>query len=420
MFKKGKLCLAICSLIASAGAYSAPGDLDNTFGTSGVLDVPSCTGVAKTIPTSDGLLLAGTTSAGDGFVKKYDSNGLALDTTFGNAGVADLPRPVGGYSLTVLDAETLYNGKIAVLALARSTNVVYNDIYVAMLLPNGSLDAGFNDGRGYMSYSQYVSVEPEGPKEDRPEALEVLPDGRLIVGSTSNVSPTTNITFTATMTRIRENGTFDTSVPKGRAVFLAGSLVDIALSPDLTTFGVISGNKIKKLPAPGTSGVNFGTSGVYTLNIGTGTVIQTAVVQADGKLLVSGRKGSNAFIARLNPTGASPLDTTYGNGAGYVEFDSPILKDEVLDIAAHPSGETVAAGYSSLGTTVSKDLLTFKADTTGALVTSFGVNGFAHYDHAGAQDSPNRISIQADGKVIIPAATYVGPARLCSILRYEI
>lgn len=166
--------------------------------------------------------------------------------------------------------------------------------------------------------------------------------------------------------------------------------------------------------------MNFGTSGLYTLNIGTGTVIQTAVVQADGKLLVAGRKGSNAFIARLNPTGASPLDTTYGNGAGYVEFDSPILKDEVLDIAAHPSGETIAAGYSSLGTTVSKDLLTFKADTTGALVTSFGVNGFAHYDHAGAQDSPYKISIQADGKVIIPAATYVGPARLCSILRYEI
>lgn len=417
MFSKGKLYLAVASLIASAGVYAAPGDLDGTFGSSGVLDVgTTCQTAFQSIQSSDGgVLVVGKPSNGKAFfIRKYDSNGQALDTNFGVSGVYQRDVPAGYTSIAPVHAITLYNDKIAVLGQAyNGTNP--KDVYLAVVNPDGTPDLGFGSGGVLIYQHNLLSVN----KEDVALSLAAHPDGRIVVGATYDTSQGSSIVWGAGMARIMPNGTFDTSLgTTGRGAFAAGTLLAMALSPDDTLYGVV-GNKIKKLPAPGTSTVNFGVNGVYTFNIGGSVFPNSAIVQADGKLLISGRKGANAFIARFNSSGSNPLDTTFGGGLGYVEYNSPILNDFVSDVAMD-GNDVVAAGYSASSTSqLTNDVLVFKADPDGALKTSFGINGFVHYDMAGAYDRSHHLNIQNDGKILVAGRSDVGATRKCTVLRYE-
>jgi uncharacterized delta-60 repeat protein len=92
---------------------------------------------------------------------------------------------------------------------------------------------------------------------------------------------------------------------------------------------------------------SFGDGGVATLDVGPQTVVVTSLAQPDGKLLVAGRQGSNAFLARFTADGA--VDTSFGGaGAGYTKFD--LGANERFDrLAVTADGRILAAGNTSVG-----------------------------------------------------------------------
>lgn len=411
------LAASLC-LIQTANA--APGDLDSSFASAGKLDnLPACSYAIEAIPSSGGaLFVVGKPNNGKAFfVSKYDADGQNLDSSFGTAGRAEMPLPSPYTSIGVMDAGVLADGKIAILGTVTNGSNP-SDVYVAVLNSDGTPATAFS-GDGVLVYQYNTSTSA---KQDMPTTLQSLPDGRLLIGAKSDTSTTTSIKWGATLTRLNPNGTFDSTLAaQGRKSFYSGELIDMALAPDNSLFGLVrySGSHLVKMPAPGTSTVDFGTSGRYALDLGTGLTTWAVATQSDGKVLVAGEKGDNAIIARFNPTGATPLDTTFGGGLGYVEIDSPMPEDYAAGVQESPNGEIVASGYSSnIGSLPTQDVLTFKLDTTGALVTSFGVNGFTGYDTAGESDRARSINVQSDDKILVASRSLVGGIEKCTVLRY--
>ena len=56
----------------------------------------------------------------------------------------------------------------------------------------------------------------------------------------------------------------------------------------------------------------FGDGGGVLFDVGPEAAANATAVQPDGKILVAGRQGSNAFLARFNPDGSR--DATFGDG----------------------------------------------------------------------------------------------------------
>jgi len=74
------------------------GDLDSTFGGDGVVttDLGSGNYAAATVVQPDGKILVAGSAGGDAIVLRYTTSG-ALDSTFGNGGVARVSRGGGEY-----------------------------------------------------------------------------------------------------------------------------------------------------------------------------------------------------------------------------------------------------------------------------------------------------------------------------------
>jgi uncharacterized delta-60 repeat protein len=86
----------------------------------------------------------------------------------------------------------------------------------------------------------------------------------------------------------------------------------------------------------------FGVAGHATLNFpgGGDTIVTSTAIQSDGKVLIAGRAGDDAFVARFNGDGS--LDPSFGvSGVTKLNFGKA---DEVIDLAVLPGGRILAAG----------------------------------------------------------------------------
>lgn len=207
-----------------------------------------------------------------------------------------------------------------------------------LLAGTGSLDKTFSgEGKLTASFGGAEGVT----------AIALAPNGKIVVAGTTSVSGSGDIA----VLRYNSNGTLDTT---------------------------------------------FSNDGATTMDIGTNSIdAATGVaVQADGKIVVVGKTGSDSFIARFNVDGTP--DTFFGGGGKRVNNFGGT--DQLYAVKVMPNGTIYAAGGDYIGDSGGMLLVRYLPD--GSLDTSFDSNGWMSAP-AGADDVAMALAVQSDGKILI-------------------
>lgn len=229
-------------------------------------------------------------------VLRVDADGTP-DPAFGDAGWASLPVPwPSQFKSIALDAD-------ARIVLAGWDGDLSNTAHVPLLarfLPDGSPDASFGLGTGYVRLVNVPSAPPQGGWISN--ALAADRDGSLLLSLTVDEDLDA---MDAGIVRVRADGTLDTS---------------------------------------------FGIGGLRPLDLENGTRIDALAVRGDGRVLATGMiqptgGGTDVLVARLRANGS--LDPGF-DGNGVVRFAVGTGAD-VASAIGFSSGKPVIAGYAERG-----------------------------------------------------------------------
>jgi uncharacterized delta-60 repeat protein len=286
--------LALGAATAAPAASAAPGQLDPSFGSGGVV---------KLLPSEEEIFLSGVAAQADGKIvlAGSDPGGVllarllengALDPGFGAGGVVRTPFAGFGEARAIAIQP---DGRIVVAGSAEG--VADSDFLVARYLSSGALDPSFGGGDG-------IVLVPVGVGEDGAEAVAIGVAGRILVTGQSVMAPEKDAV--------------------GVAVLLADGTLDPAFKG--------------------------GSAALYTTEVGQDTGV-AVVGMPDGRILLgnsNGAGGGDGFtLLRLLPSGVG--DPAFG-GDGSVETPIPGVgmmdgAGRVTDLALRPDGRIVASGY---------------------------------------------------------------------------
>lgn len=259
-----------------------------------------------------------------------------IDASFGsNSGPTD-----GYFSTGIYKTFVLSDGKIYVFGdFANYNGVARNS--VARLHPDGSLDSFFNPSTDL--YELYY-------------AMDVQPDGKVVLGgnfTTFNGVPTNRIA------RLNQNGAVDNTFNSGTGFTgWNASVGTIAIQTDgkiivggrFTNYNGTPKNNIVRLNSDGSLDVSF--------NFETTSEVNKIVLQPDNKIIVFLTGSTN--IIRLNPDGTT--DTTFENiytNTGYF-----------IDLAFQSDGKIVVGGKFQWANSLSNENL-IRTDQNGIIDPSF-------------------------------------------------
>jgi uncharacterized delta-60 repeat protein len=240
-----------------------------------------------------------------------------VDTTFGT----------NGRVLTTLGESQRFGGvaiqnndKIVVVGNALNS-ATQRDGVVVRYNPNGTLDQSFGSGGKV--------VLPVTPRDDSFYAVAVQADGKIVVvGNVSAAAGSPNTDFL--IVRVNENGSLDST---------------------------------------------FGSNGVITINQGSFDSFRAVKIQPDGKIVAVGgtsdESGRGAVI-RLNQNGS--FDTSFSGGLVFI--DRPLATNELFTSLDFYSNGRILIGGESVSGGERNGFVTL-LEPNGALVQSFGGNGFA-------------------------------------------
>jgi uncharacterized delta-60 repeat protein len=222
---------------------------------------------------------------------------------------------------------------------------LFRDMAVTRHLPDGSPDAGFGtDGVADLAVSGVRA---------QVEALALQPDGKILLAGSGR--PAADMDFA--IVRLLENGEPDPGFgTDGRVYVPVGSSDDYAMGIALQSDGkiVVAGTAtgashgdigLVRVNANGTLDSTFGTGGVVTTDVGSGTNDSAAdvVVQPDGRIVVGGSSGSAYALLRYTSTGG--LDASFGTG-GVVTRSVGAYLDSLGAVLVDIDGNVVAVGTS--------------------------------------------------------------------------
>jgi large repetitive protein len=378
----------------------APGDLDTSFDTDGIvtLDFNGGADVGRSVVVqADGkIVVAGYAFNGsnnDFAVTRYNSDGT-LDTSFGGTG--KILTPVGsgndlGYSIAIQP-----DGKLVVAGYA--FNGSNNDFAVTRYNSDGTLDTSFG--------STGKLTTPIGSGNDLGYSVAIQADGKIVVAGKATGS---NDDFA--LTRYNSNGTIDTSFGNaGKIITSIGSSGDegqsVVIQPDgkvvvagYASNGTNNDFALTRYNSNGTLDASFGDTGKVTTPIGANDEGYSVVIQPDGKLVVAGYafNGSNNDFAVTRYNSDGTLDTSFG-GTGKVTTPVGSANDLGFSIVIQPDGKLVVAGYASNGT--NNDFALTRYNSDGTLDTSFGGTGKVITPING-DDEGYDVVLQPDGKIVL-------------------
>jgi uncharacterized delta-60 repeat protein len=161
-------------------------------------------------------------------------------------------------------------------------------------------------------------------------------------------------------------------------------------------FGVL------RLDASGATDATFGTGGVVTTHLGAGYQFATAMaVQGDGKILVTGYMlgaGGNydLMLVRYNTDGS--LDASFGTGGAVIMDVTPGADDHAASIQLLANGRFLVVGDSNF------DIALLRFNANGQLDTSFGTGGKVFTDF-GATEQACATTLLANGKIVVAGST---------------
>ena len=353
--------------------YLPSGVLDRSFGEAGlvVIDVGGrdvATGVL--VDASGRIVVSGFTEA-NGFADFVVARLLAsgeLDRSFGEAGLVVLDVGGGDVATGVLvDA----SGRIVVSGFTEANG--FADFVVARLLASGELDRSFGE-------AGLVVIDVGG----RDVATGVLVDasGRIVVSGFTEANGFADFV----VARLLASGELDRSFGEAGLVVLDVGGGDVATGVVVDASGriVVSGFTeangfadfvVARLLASGELDRSFGEAGLVVLDVGGGDVATGVLVDASGRIVVSGYTEDNdsshaprprdvvshsdGVIVRLNETGS--LDTSF-NGVGYRIAYLGHRWNRASDVVLDPTGKPIIVGYCGGSMTSSIAIARYESD----------------------------------------------------------
>lgn len=315
--------VVVCACLAAAiqPAAAAPGDLDRSFGRTGIVELPFDPAkrfyAVDVVAAPDGGLyvLRNNYEADESRVERFLPGG-AEDTAFGSNGVALVPgsdRFSLGSSLAVTA-----DGKVIVAAAD----------YLTRLHPDGSHDGSFGQGGFLMLGARRAPADPIGGSDITGIRFTIRSDGRIVVA----VDRGRNVGAPVLeLSRYLPDGAPDPSFGGGapiRTDIERGS-AGIALLGDGEL--AVAGNpccfhlgraRVLRLLAGGSPDGGFGQAGQRPINDANEPVnVTTVLAQPDGKIVVAFMRegGGDVLLMRFRDNGRR--DLSFGRH-GVVSLDS--------------------------------------------------------------------------------------------------
>jgi uncharacterized delta-60 repeat protein len=422
--------LLVASL-AAADAFAAPGDLDPTFGTGGVVTLPIALhagGQAVAIQGDGKIVVAGyvtTESSVDMLVVRLDGAGV-LDPSFGTGGVVTLPAGVQSIAQAVaLQAD----GKIVVAGGAFvAPDVIEYDLRLARLLPaDGQLDATFGTGG--------IVETPAAATQPGVQAVAIQADGKILAAAEGKPNVTArNPNRDFLVTRYLADGDPDPAFgASGSAVVSMGRRYDLARAILIQGDGAIvaagyalQGRSARaafaRLTTGGALDATFGRRGRLRLRLGSRiSYAEDALLLPDGRILAAGLSvdtsgvvpTASMALAQLTPAG----DLDAGFGAGGISLTAPDAPayHHIRRIVRQADGKIVAAGGISEASPSDVYLARFEAD--GTFDASFGTGGVVRSSFT-VQDCAFAVALQTDGAIVVAGSSVVGNQGRVLVARY--
>lgn len=397
--------------------FNTNGTLDNTFHSDGlIVGDESMTGSAADVFQAnaiaiqpDGKIVTGGSvtisspfgSSQDFAAMRFTTTGQ-LDDTFDGDGWTTIDLgPNSGIAFAVsLQAD----GKIVLAGSQSVPETGTNDMAVARLNSNGSLDGTFGeDGKKLIDFSG---------ANDYATCLLILPGGGILLGGLSATSGSDDFTFALLNSAGDPNNSFSDD---GMLVLPISSSNDVCRSLALSVDGKILavGNSINttvqnddisivKLNTNGTPDVSFDGDGIrsdyYPTN---NNHARASALQPDGKLIVVGLTTlpdytANIIVSRFNTNGTP--DNTFG-GTGVVTFSLGTSQDPA-DIVVQADGKIVIFGHRTLNADF--DLFLLRLNDDGTRDDTFDGDGMATTPASSGQFiTPTAMTLQQDGKILI-------------------
>ena len=297
-------------------------------------------------------------------VVRFGSTG-GLDASFGSNGIATVNVAVGAGkkaefargAVVQSDGKIVIAGPIEHDTAATGDAARDTDIAVVRFNPTGQLDPTFGtNGIVRLDLSTGV-VDGTAFRGDTSWGLTLLPgDDLLVVG---------------------------------------GKLADGAGRKDID-YAVV------KLTSNGTRDTAFGTNGLVTLDVGAGNdQPRTAIVQPDGKIVVSGHTSDAGVVTtvlfRLLLNGQ--FDSSFGQN-GVVNVALLASVGEAYDVALQGQN-LIIAGYGRNVSPGTVDIISARFLPNGTLDTTYGDSGVAVIDVAGQDDRSRTVEVLQDQRILI-------------------
>lgn len=441
---KKVLLLHIVALSLSVMLNAFDGQLDNTFGTDGLvlanfggndMDAQARAVVIRYDGkiVVGGSVVTGTTSADFGLMI-FDDEGMMEAMHQQHVGAAGNADRINGLAVQPDNK---------VVAVGRSTNMAGDSSFiVARYKVNGTLDETFNpagETPGVVFVDFFNAVQAEA------SAVALKRDGRIVVvGAAQDASllPGNTNQFYA-VTVLNQDGSFDTSFANGagRVVYSTAAIsgnnasradavtiqsvgnndnIIIAGEATLVALPMFTSFQIARITCEGMLDTNFAASGVDTVSFGNlGDEKALGVdVYPDGRIIAVGSAVTSSDIEAISLTRRlinGGADTTF-NMAGAIPGQNQleIAMQNLIGNAVNiqNDGKILIAGVQQDDTTGDSYFILIRFSDAGELDTSFGGNPGPGYvtTNFGGMPPTNiayTLALQQNGKIILVGAAQV-------------
>jgi uncharacterized delta-60 repeat protein len=354
---------------------------------------------------NDGKVVVAGHANGTPCIIRFDTTGL-LDNTFGTFGKVFASWKSTGDQ----DIKIQTDGKI-VLGTGFNNGTDY-DFIVARYNVDGTLDVSFGEnGKAVTQINKY---------DDEVHSIAIQSDGKILVGGTTNVSPTGEIKYDFALIRYNSNGEIDSTFGKnGITSTHIGLYYNIAYSIAIqkdekiilageANDSIFSDFTLVRYNSDGSLDNSFGIGGIVRIALSeTYDYARSVVLQSDEKIVVSGtaQNGlSNENIALVRYTTEGSLDSTFGsNGVVITDISIEFANSVVLQ----PDNKIIVAGSYTSSTIYDFASLRYNAD--GSLDNSFGRNGLITTSFGNGDSEGNAVAIGNNGEIVIAGTFNHGP-----------
>jgi uncharacterized delta-60 repeat protein len=305
--------------------------------------------------------------------------------------------------------------------------------------------SGTPDTTNLVGGTGLVTTDVNTSQDDIAFATVLQSDGKIIAVGTSFTTPASIVVIRynangAPDLTFGSNGITVTSLPSASADGFAaildpdGKLLVAGRSCPLSggsSFLLLRyhTNSILTTGTAGTLDLGFGTQGIVTTPIPSGSATSANAIALSGtNILLAGHSkiGGRFVIALAQYTSSGALDFTFGSG-GIVTTPVGALDADAAALAVQGDGKIVAAGLAGNAMSQIWDVALLRYNANGSLdtdpTTGFGGGtGIVTTDIGSSSNYANAVAIQGDGKIVVVGNAFVNSFAATSdiaVLRYN-